>query len=94
MAVLCLDRFALTAARCPRLVRSFCTALKPPASPTAAQLPGGHAASGRSRPPPRHSNDSASPIPTESLSVVLQAAGDEGEGVDVPKPASDRCGCR
>ena len=33
-------------------MRSFCTALKPPAPPTAARLPGGHAASGRSRPPP------------------------------------------
>jgi hypothetical protein len=33
-------------------VRSFCTALKPPASPSATRLPGGHAASGRSRPPP------------------------------------------
>jgi len=36
-----------------RLVRSFCTALKPPATPTAARPPGGHAASGRSRPTPR-----------------------------------------
>jgi hypothetical protein len=35
-----------------RAVRSFCTALKPPATPTAAWLPGGHAASGRSRPAP------------------------------------------
>ena len=34
------------------VVRSFCTALKPPASPTAKQQSGGHAASGRSRPPP------------------------------------------
>ena len=30
--------------------------------------------------------------PGRSLSIVLQAAGDEGEGADVPKPASDRCG--
>jgi hypothetical protein len=45
-----LVRIAVTESR---LVRSFCTALKPPASPTAARLPGGHAASGRSRPPPR-----------------------------------------
>jgi hypothetical protein len=37
------------------LVRSFCTALKPPAAPAATRPPGGHAASGRSRPPPpRH----------------------------------------
>jgi hypothetical protein len=33
-------------------VRSFCTALKPPASPAAVLSPGGHAASRRSRPPP------------------------------------------
>jgi hypothetical protein len=35
-----------------RLVRSFCTALKPPATPAARQQSGGHAASGRSHPPP------------------------------------------
>jgi hypothetical protein len=34
------------------LVRSFCTALKPPASPTIGRQSGGHAASGRSHPPP------------------------------------------
>jgi len=44
----CLDRLPW-----PRLVRSFCTALKPPAPPTATRLPGGRAASGRSHPPPR-----------------------------------------
>jgi hypothetical protein len=32
------------------VVRSFCTALKPPATPAAARPPGGHAAYGRSRP--------------------------------------------
>ena len=34
------------------LVRSFCTALKPPAAPGGGRLSGGHAASGRSHPPP------------------------------------------
>ena len=34
-------------------MKSFCTALKPPASPAAARIPGGHAAFGRSRRAPR-----------------------------------------
>jgi hypothetical protein len=80
------------AACAPRLVRSFCTALKPPASPSAARLPGGHAASGRSRPyaAPQQPQGAAH----RSLSVVLQAAGDEGEGVDAatfrtaPRPSA------
>ena len=33
------------------MVRSFCTALKPPASPAARRQSDGHAAYGRSRPP-------------------------------------------
>ena len=42
------------------VVRSFCTALKPPAKPTAARLPGRHAASGRSRlRRPRHLRQTA-----------------------------------
>jgi len=48
-----------------RLARSFCTASKLPASPTAAPLPGGHAASGRSRPTPRHNNDRVFSSPRE-----------------------------
>ena len=49
------------------LVRSFCTALKPPAPPSAARLPGGHAASGRSRPsPPGTVEPGASSRPADS----------------------------
>jgi|GEM_PF-5470843 len=56
-------QISLRPARCPalaalarcldsRLGRSFCTALKPPAPPSAARRPVGRTASGRSRPTP------------------------------------------
>ena len=70
-----------------RLVRSFCTGLKPPASPTAARLPGGHAASGRSRPYAAPQRLQGAPIPTGACRSSCKPLGDEGEGSAQPLSA-------
>src|SRR5665647_1597745 len=46
------QRVAAGRCRWASVVKSFCTALKPPASPAAERHPGGRCLSGRSRPTP------------------------------------------